>query len=182
VAAKPNLSEQQLCLEPTDISVDVWVDTLRATIESQQVNRIVRECIDNLSSIAQSSVQSALTEAVKLQSVSQCAHKLTHIVSSRTDASTRNRIDTMQSILQDSALSVKAHTDNILGVCHLLSRVDQDEAPSQNTTHETVPLSGGKAKTGCTGNTVQTHADHAPAPKLFINSVSQREAVPDNFT
>jgi len=128
---KQHLPEKQRQLEASSNLVDLWLENLHTSIDRQQVDRIVSECIDKLRSIAQVSAQSAMTEAFELQVVSQHFNQLAHVASLHTDAATRDRIEILHSIVLDSALFVKQYTTEILDMCLRLHGVEQN-APGQH--------------------------------------------------
>jgi len=126
-----NLAKNQRQLEACDSSVDLWLENLHTSIDRQQVNRIVGECMDQLRLIAQVSAQSAMTEVFQVQAVSRNFDQLLDVASLHTDAVTRDHIESVQSLVLDSAVSVKQHTTSILDMCLRLDRVSQN-APGRD--------------------------------------------------
>jgi len=123
--------KNQRQLEACDSSVDLWLENLHTSIDRQQVNRIVGECMDQLRLIAQVSAQSAMTEVFQVQAVSRNFDQLLDVASLHTDAVTRDHIESVQSLVLDSAVSVKQHTTSILDMCLRLDRVSQN-APGRD--------------------------------------------------
>jgi len=106
-------------------SVDLWIDALHEWKDTHRVNRIIGDCLHNLRLIADSSARSAMKEASGIQDVSKHFDQMKTAVSSHSDVSTRESIEMMQSIVRDSAVSVKEHTSNILNICFRLDSIAQ---------------------------------------------------------
>jgi len=109
-------------------SVELWVDALHEWKDTHQVNRVIGDCLHNLRLIADSSARSAMKQASGIQYVSKRFDQMKTAVSSHSDVSTRERIEMMQSIVRDSAVSVKEHTSNILDICFRLDSIAQENS------------------------------------------------------
>jgi len=108
--------------------IELWVDALHEWKDTHQVNRVIGDCLHNLRLIADSSARSAMKEASGIQDVSKHFDQMKTAVSSHSDVSTRESIEMMQSIVRDSAVSVKEHTSNILDICFRLDSIAQENS------------------------------------------------------